>query len=77
MLLYFSIFYWGFFICGTRIHYHALVIDMAHAIGAEIPGLSKAIDVCFSKHQSALLGGDGDSSFTAGLQAQGYKPVCR
>ena len=56
-------------ICGTRIHYHALVIDMAHAIGAGIPAPSEAIDVCFSKHQSALLGGDGDSSSTAGLQA--------
>ena len=38
---------------------------------------SEAIDVCFSKHQSALLGGDGDSSSTAGLQARGYRPVRR
>ena len=42
-------FYEGFFadgvlnhfpICGTRIHLHALVIDMAHAIGAGIPAPS-------------------------------------
>ena len=39
-------------ICGTRIHYHALVIDMAHAIGAGILAPSEAIDVCFGKHQS-------------------------
>ena len=38
------------------------VIDMAHAIGAGISAPSDAIDVCVSKHQSALIGGDGDSS---------------
>ena len=31
------------------------------ARGARIPALSDAIDVCVSKHQSALIGGDGDS----------------
>ena len=31
------------------------------AKGAGIPALSDAIDVCVSKHQSALIGGDGDS----------------
>ena len=31
------------------------------ARGAGIPALSDAIDVCVSKHQSALIGGDGDS----------------
>ena len=41
-------------ICGTRIHYHALVIDMAHAIGSGIPAPSKAIDVCFSNLLYAL-----------------------
>ena len=29
------------------------------AIGAGIPAPSDAIGVCFSKHQSALIGGDG------------------
>ena len=50
---------------------------MVHAIGAGIPAPSDAIDVCFSKHRSALIGGDGDSSSTAGLQARGHRPVCR
>ena len=31
------------------------------ARGAGIPAPSDAIDVCISKHQSALIGGDGDS----------------
>ena len=31
------------------------------AWGAGILALSDAIDVCVSKHQSALIGGDGDS----------------
>ena len=42
--------------------YHAFVIDMVLAIGHGIPAPSEAIDVCFSKYQSALLGGDGDSN---------------
>ena len=37
------------------------------ARGAGIPALSDAIDVCVSKHQSALIGGDG------GSQLQGPK----
>ena len=49
-------------ICGMRIHLHALVVDIAHAIRAGILAPSNAIDVCTSKHQSALIGGDGDSS---------------
>ena len=39
--------------------YHAFVIDMVLAMGHGIPAPSEAIDV---KHQSALLGGDGDSN---------------
>ena len=31
------------------------------ARGAGIPALSDAIDVCISKHLSALIGEDGDS----------------
>ena len=50
---------------------------MVHAIGARIPALSNAIDVCVSKHQSALIGGDGDSSSTAGPKAQGPRPQSR
>ena len=40
-----------------------MVWDLAN--GAGIPASSDTIDVCFSKHQSALIGGDGDSSSTA------------
>ena len=47
-------------VCGTRIHLHACDNGMDHANGDEIPALSNAIDVCASKHQSALIGGDGD-----------------
>ena len=36
------------------------------ARGAGIPAPSDAIDVCFSIHQSALIGGDGDSRSTEG-----------
>ena len=39
-----------------------LVIDMVLAKGAGILAPSDAIDVCVSKHQSALIGRDGDSS---------------
>ena len=46
-----------------------MVLDLAN--GAGIPAPSDAIDVCVSKHQSALIGGDGDSSSTAGLKARG------
>ena len=44
-----------------------MVWDLAR--GAGIPALSDAIDVCLSKHQSALIGGMGIPSSTAGLQA--------
>ena len=33
------------------------------ARGVGIPALSDVIDVCISKHQSALIGEDGDSQF--------------
>ena len=42
---------------------------MDHANGDEIPALSNAIDVCASKHQSALIGGDGD--FVSICRAEG------
>ena len=46
-------------------------------IGAGIPAPSDAIDVCVNKHQSALIGGDGDSSSTAGPKAQRPRPLSR
>ena len=39
------------------------------ARGAGIPAPSDAIDVCVSKHQSALIGGDGDPA-----PPQGQRP---
>ena len=77
MLLYFGIFvryflWWGFDMVSL-----AYDNGMAHAIGAGIPAPSDAIDVCFSKHQSALIGGDGDSSSTAGLKDRGPRPPSR
>ena len=45
-----------------------MVWDLAN--GAGIPAPSDAIDVCVSKHQSALIGGDGDSSATARTKAE-------
>ena len=44
---------------------------MDHANGAGIPVPSDGIDVCVSKHQSALIGGDGDSCSTVGPKARG------
>ena len=52
-----------------------MVWDLAN--GAGIPAPSDAIDVCVSKHQSALIGGDGDSSSTAGPKTQGPRPLSR
>ena len=57
-----------------------MVWDLAN--GAGIPAPSKAIDVCVSKHQSrkhqsALIGGDGDSSSTTGPKARGPRPPSR
>ena len=43
-----------------RIHLHACDNSMDCANGDEILAPSDAIDVCASKHQSALIGGDGD-----------------
>ena len=58
----------GFLAGGTRPFSNmvSLAYDngMGYAIGAGIPAPSDAIDVCASKHQSALIGGDGDSSST-------------
>ena len=47
------------------------------ANGAGIPAPNNAIDVCINKHQSALIGGDGDSSSTAGPKARGPRPLSR
>ena len=52
-----------------------MVWDFAN--GAGIPALSDSTDVCFSKHQSTLIGGDGNSSSTAGPKARGPRPSSR
>ena len=54
-----------------------MTIVWDHVIGAGIPAPSDAIDVCISKHQAALIGGDGDSSFTTGPKARGPRPLSR
>ena len=52
-----------------------MVWDLANEAG--IPAPSDAIDVSISKHQSALIGGDGDSSSTAGPKPRGPRPPSR
>ena len=52
-----------------------MVWDLAN--GAGILALSDAIDVCISKHQSALIRGDGDSRSAAGPKSQGPRPPSR
>ena len=47
------------------------------ARGAGILAPSDAIDVCVSKHQSALIGGMGIPSSTAGPKARGPRPLSR
>ena len=72
VLLYFGIFLW--LRCEVVFPMHmTMVWDLAN--GAGIPAPSDAIDV--SKHQSALIGGDGDSSSTAGSKARGPRPSSR
>ena len=39
-------------------------------LGAGILALSDAIDVCVSKHQSVLIGGDGDSRSPQGRRPE-------
>ena len=60
MLLYFDIFVWDFLWQGDFIWFplHMTMVWYL-ARGAGIPALSDAIDVCISKHQSVLIGGDG------------------
>ena len=47
------------------------------ARGAGIPAPSDAIDVCVSKHQSALIGGDGDSQLHHRAEGRGHRPPSR
>ena len=47
------------------------------AIGSGIPAPSDAIDVCVSKHQSALIGGDGDPTPPQGRRPENYRPPSR
>ena len=63
---------WGFILFSLHM---TMVWDLAN--GAGIPAPSDAIDVCVSKHQSALIGGDGDFSSTAGPKARGSRPPSR
>ena len=52
-----------------------MVWDLANGAGILAP--RDAIDVCLCNHQSALIGGDGDSSSTAGPKARGPSPLSR
>ena len=47
------------------------------AVGSGIPAPSDAIDVCISKHQSALIGGDGDPTPLQGPRPEDYRPPSR
>ena len=48
-----------------------MVWDLAN--GAGIPAPSDAIDVCVSKHQLALIGGDGDSQLHRRAAGRGHR----
>ena len=63
VLLYFGIFAWDFLRRGGGVIWLPLHMTMVWylARGAGILVPSDAIDVCISKYQSALIGGDGDS----------------
>ena len=74
MLLYFGIFLWLRYEVVFLKHM-TMVWDLAN--GAGIPAWTNAIDACVSKHQSALIRGDGDSSSTAGPKARGPRPPSR
>ena len=52
-----------------------MVWDLANGAGISAP--SDVIDVCISKHQSALIGGDGDSSSITGPKARGPRQLSR
>ena len=59
-----TIFQYVVFLCYyTLVLLFSLRMTMVWVLarGAGIPAPSDAIDVCVSKHQSALIGGDGDS----------------
>ena len=62
MLLYFGIFVCDFLWWGGFIWFPLHMTTVWYlARGAGISAPSDVIDVCVSKHQSALIGGDGDS----------------
>ena len=61
VLLHFGIFVWDFSWQGFIWFPLHMTMVWYFARGAGIPAPSDAIDVCVSKHQSALIGGDGDS----------------
>ena len=51
----------GIFVGFFVLLYFGIFVWDFFASGAGIPAPSDAIDVCLSKHQSALIRGDGDS----------------
>ena len=64
--------WWGGYIFSLHM---TMVWDLARGTG--IPAPSDAIDVCISKHQSALIGGDGDSQLHRRVKARGHKTPSR
>ena len=65
--------WWGGFILFSL--HMTMVWHLANEAGILAP--SDAIDVYVSKHQSALIRGDRDSSSTAGPKAWGSRPLSR
>ena len=75
MLLYFGIFLRYFLWRGGFIWFslHMTMVWYLTRV-AGIPAPSDAIDVCISKHQSALIGGDGDSQLHPRAEGRGPRP---
>ena len=62
----------GFILFSLHI---TMVWYLARGVGIQAP--SDAIDVCVSKHQSALIGGDGDSQLHHRAEGRGPRPLSR
>ena len=67
----------GIFVGFFVLLYFGIFVWDFFASGAGIPAPSDAMDVCLSKHQSALIGGMGIPSSTGGAKAQGPRPPSR
>ena len=65
--------------CGGGFYMVPLAYDncMVPRLGAGIPAQSDAIDVCISKHQSVLIGGDGDSQLHRRAAGRGHRTPSR